>query len=466
MVHEPDAPELELDSQIQATMARGTRVGQIARTHVPGGVTIDLAYEDYAERVALTRRLLEDDTPVVYEASFREDGVYVAVDILKRDDRGFRIIEVKSSTSTKDHHIPDVALQAHVLRQSGLELAGAEVMHLNRECTYPDLSNLFVRSDVTEATLAIKDRVPQWIEEQLAMLSGPIPDVSIGPQCRTPYQCPFMARCWSSLPPHHVSTLYAMRRRALELDEQGYQTIHDLPEDVPLGPIADRQRRSVQEGRLVVEPTLTHALDVFVPPIAFIDVETVGLAVPVWHGCHPYDAVPVQLSCHVQDEDGRVTHHEWLSEGPEDPRPALAERLIRACEGARTVVAYNAGFERRRIEQMAAALPELAGPLQSIAERLVDLLPVIRNHVYHPDFNGSFGLKSVLPALMPELNYDNLPITDGESASLELERLLFNEEKLEPEVRERLRSDLLRYCGQDTRGLARLLEYLRQLAAV
>jgi hypothetical protein len=208
---------------------------------------------------------------------------------------------VKSTASVKDHHLPDVAVQAHVLRQNGLDLVSTEVMHLNRECTYPDLSNLFVRSDVTEEASAIEPSVPRLIAEQTAMLQGPIPDVPIGPHCTTPYECPFMARCWSTLPPHHVSTLYAMRRRALELDEQGYRTIYDLPEDVPLGPIADRQRRAVQEGRMIVEPTLARALDVFVPPIAFLDFETVGLAVPVWEGCHPYDAVPVRFSCHVQE---------------------------------------------------------------------------------------------------------------------------------------------------------------------
>jgi len=274
-----------------------------------------------------------------------------------------------------------------------------------------------------------------------------------------------MARCWSILPPHHVSTLYAMRRRALELDEQGYRTIHDLPEDVPLGKIADRQRRAVQERRIIVEPPLASALEAFVPPIAFLDFETVGLAIPVWEGCHPYDAVPVQFSCHVQEADGRVTHHEWLAGGPEDPRPALAERLIRACEGARTVVAYNAGFEGRCIEQMAEALPALGVPLRSIVARLVDLLPVLRNHVYHPDFGGSFGLKSVLPALEPELRYDGLTIADGETASLELERLLFSGDQLERGAREQLQSDLLRYCHQDTWGLVRLLERLGGLAA-
>jgi predicted RecB family nuclease len=463
MVHEPTAPELQPDDQGQATMDRGTRVGEIARSYVPGGVVIDLPYSAYGERIARTRRALDEGAPAVYEAAFRADGVFVAVDILTRDDRGFRLIEVKSSASVKAHHIPDVAVQAHVLRRNGLDLASTEVVHLNRECTYPDLSNLFVRTDVTEAVRATEASVPRWLGQQVEALQGPVPDVAIGPHCTSPYECPFMARCWRTLPPHHVSTLYAMRRRALELDEQGYRTIHDLPEDVPLGPIQNRQRRAVQEGRIVVEPTLARALDVFVPPLAFLDFEAVGLAVPVWEGCHPYDAVPVQFSCHVQEADGSVTHHEWLAEGPEDPRPRLAERLVAACESARTVVAYNAGFERRCLEQMAEALPALATPLRSIAARLVDLLPVVRQHVYHPDFGGSFGLKSVGPALVPDVRYDGLAIADGGTASLELERLLFQGDGLAPEARERLRSDLLRYCRQDTWALVRLLDRLGQL---
>jgi predicted RecB family nuclease len=466
MVHEPTAPELETDASTQASMDRGSRVGEIARAYVPGGIAIALPYNAYDERAALTRQLIEDGAPAVYEASFRAGGVYVAVDILKREERGFRLIEVKSSLSVKAHHIPDVAVQAHVLKQNGLDLVSTEVMHLNRACAYPDLSTLFLQSDVTEAVGAVDANVPGWVEAQVEMLQGPVPQVPIGPHCTAPYECPFMARCWPTLPPHHVSTLYAMRRRALELDEQGYRTIHDLPEDVPLGKIADRQRRAVQEGRIIVEPTLAKALEVFVPPIAFLDFETVGLAIPVWEGCHPYDAVPVQFSCHVQDADGRVTHHEWLADGPEDPRPTLAARVIEACEGAQTVVAYNAGFERRRLEQMAEALPALAAPLRSIVARLVDLLPVIRNHVYHPDFGGSFSLKRVLPALVPELRYDGLAIADGGTASLELERLLFSGDALEPAASGRLRSDLFRYCHQDTWGLVKLIERLRQITQV
>ncbi|MDO8477188.1 MAG: hypothetical protein Q7W02_13520 [Candidatus Rokubacteria bacterium] len=93
----------------------------------------------------------------------------------------------------------------------------------------------------------------------------------------------------------------------------------------------------------------------------------------------------------------------------------------------------------------------------------MDLSPLVRNHVDPADFGGSFTLKSVLPAMVPELRYDNLAIGDGATASLELERLISQGGELTPEAKAQLRSDLLRYCHQDTWGLVKLLERLRYL---
>jgi hypothetical protein len=462
MVHEPAAPELQWEDLGSGMMDQGARVGELARTYVPGGVLIDLPYNAFAQRLTATKQALLQGSPAIYEAAFRADNVFVSVDILERQGSGHCLVEVKSTTGVKEHHLADVAIQTHVLRRSGLDVHRMEVMHLNRASTYPDLANLFARADVTDAVEALLAGVPQDIAAQMAMLAAALPHVAIGAHCSAPYECPFVERCWPELPPHHVSTLYAMRRRALELDQEGYHTIHDLPGEVALGAIADRQRRAVQAGRLIVEPGLSEALRAFVPPIAFLDFETVGLAVPVWRGCHPYDAVPVQFSCHVVTADGGVTHHAWLAEGAQDPRPALAERLVTACAGARIVVAYNAPFERGCLAHLADAVPQLATPLNAIAARLTDLLPIVRNHVYHPNFGGSFSLKSVLPALVPEVRYDGLAIADGQSASLELVRLLFGGDGLEPNARQTLRGGLLAYCRQDTLGLVKLWERLRR----
>jgi hypothetical protein len=465
MAHEPAAAELDVDDARQALYDQGHRVGELARSYVPGGVLVDLPHDAYEQRLEATRQALAQGAPAVYEAAFRADGVFVSVDILERlwPGPGFRLIEVKSTAGVKEQHLPDVAVQTHVLRGSGLDVSRMEVMHLNRACTYPDLSNLFTRADVTEAVETRLAAVPGEIAAMTAMLAGPLPRVATGPHCSAPYECPFTERCWPVLPPHHVSTLYAMRRRTFELDELGYRTIFDLPEDFPLGAAADRQRRAVQTGRMVVEPALRAALAPFAPPVAFLDFETVGLAIPVWDGCHPYDHVPVQWSAYVPDEGGALRAHDWLAEGPGDPRPALAERLLAACAGARVIVTYGS-FDRDRIRDLAAALPQLTAPLEALATRVVDLLPVVRNHVYHPDFGGSFSLKRVLPALVPEMSYRGLAIAEGETASLELGRLLFHGDEMEPEERARLRADLVAYCRQDTWGLVRLLERLRGLA--
>jgi len=466
-VHEPAAPELEIDRQLQARFDRGHRIGERARAQVPGGILIDLPHDAYEERLARTREALAQGAPAVFEAAFRADGVFVSVDILERmrTERGFCLTEVKSTTSVKEPHLTDVAIQAHVARRSGLEVARLEVMHLNRACTYPDLSNLFVRADVTEPVEARQRGLPGELAALGAMLAGPRPEVATGPHCTSPYECPFMDRCWAPLPAHHVGTLYAMKQRALAaLDEQGYRTIFDLPPDLALAVTADRQRRAVQAGRIVVEPTLARALEACAPPMAFLDFETVGLAIPAWNGCHPYDAVPVQFCCHVEDATGRVTEHAWLADGPADPRPALAERLVAACAGARTIAAYNARFERECLQRLADGVPHLAAPLLQIATRLVDLLPIVRNHVYHPDFGGRFSLKSVLPALVPGLGYGGLAIGDGAMASIELERLLFRGDEMAPAEREGLRADLVGYCRLDAMGMVKLLKRLRELS--
>src|SRR5689334_4725732 len=175
-VHEPDATELVPDVVTRKLFDQGARIGELARTYVPGGVLIDLPHDSFEERVAATRKALAEGAPVVYEASFVADGVYVAVDIVEKTGDGLRLIEVKSSLSAKDVHVQDAAIQAHVALRAGFAVAGVEIMHLNRQCTAPDLSNLFTRTDVTARVEDFLAFVPDKVDDMFAMLSGPIPD--------------------------------------------------------------------------------------------------------------------------------------------------------------------------------------------------------------------------------------------------------------------------------------------------
>lgn len=465
-VHEPDAPELVPSPDLQARFEAGKRVGEAARGFVPGGELIGFRHFEYDRKLAATQAALSRSGPAVYEAALAADDAYAVVDILERGERGFRLIEVKGSTDVKPEHIPDVAIETYVARRTGLTVERSEVMHLNRECRFPDLSNLFLRKDVTAKVEAFLPGIPDELSAQRAMLEGPLPDVPIGDRCFEPYECPFMKRCWPKWPEDHVSTLYIMKRRALELEAKGYHTLHDLPGDLKLSSIQARQVRSVQNGALVVEEALADALAPFAGPLAFLDFETVSPAIPVWNRCRPWDKVPVQFSVHIERPGGGYTHHEWLAEGPGDPRPEQAKKLVDACRGAQAIVAYNSSFERDCIRLMAEVTPDLANELGMLELKLVDLLPVVRNHVYHPQFHGSFSLKSVLPALVADLSYDDLEIKDGALATLELWRLIFDPEQFGERKRVRTRRALLAYCERDSWATVRLLERLRAFAGV
>src|SRR5205809_7063494 len=141
-VHEPDALELQPDKVLQDLFDQGRQVGEVARARYPGGVLIDLPHNAGAERVAATKAALDSGAPAVFEATFIADGTFVAIDVLEKHGAGYRLTEVKSSSSQKPEHNPDVAVQARVAAACGVNVTATEVMHLNKEFRHPDTGEL------------------------------------------------------------------------------------------------------------------------------------------------------------------------------------------------------------------------------------------------------------------------------------------------------------------------------------
>ncbi len=462
-VHEPGAKELQPGKVLQDRFDQGRLVGDIARDRFAGGVLIDLPHDAVERRVRETRDALERGAPAIFEAGFLADDTFVAADVLLRDANGFRLIEVKSSSEIKDDHIPDAAVQVHVLRKSGVDVRHAEVMHLNKEFHFPDQGDLFVREDVTERVQAAVSGVPAEIAAQIAMLEGPLPDVPIGAHCFEPRDCPFMARCWPDRPDHIMRLYNVGPKRGCDYMTLGIHTIADIPPTQKLPPAAKRQIRALEEHRLIVEPGLARALAPFSGKLGFLDFETIARAVPVWPGMAPWEQAAAQFSYHEALGDGSYSHVGYLAEGPHDARPGLARAMLEATAGAEHVVMYTP-FERTRIRSLQQAIPALAADLKLLEAKLIDLHPVIRDNVYHRDFLGSFSLKYVLHPLVPELTYSDLVIVDGLVASVEIARLLFVAHKVPAAERDRVRQDLLSYCERDTWAMVKLLERLRELA--
>jgi hypothetical protein len=462
-VHEPGAVELQPDKVLQDRFDQGTQVGVLARERFPGGVLIDLPHNGVEERLRRTRDALERRVPVIFEASFVADNTYVAVDVLERLDKGFRLVEVKSASSLKDEHIPDAAVQVHVARQDGIDVRVVEIMHLNKEFRHPDLGDLFTSEEVTTPVDDMLPGIPAEIEAQLEVVRGPLPDVAIGLHCFEPRECPFRERCWPQSPDHIIKLYHVGPKKACDYMLTGVHRIAEIPPRQKLPDAAKRQIRSMHEDRLIVESRLAAALEPFAWRLGFLDFETISRAVPVWPGMAPWEQAAAQFSYHEARGDGTYSHVGYLAEGSHDARPELARAMIAATAGAEKVVMYTS-FERTQIRSLQRAVPDLAAGLKQLEDKLIDLHPVIRDHVYHPDFQGSFSLKYVLHPLVPELTYSDLVIVDGLVASVEIARLLFVAQRIPPEERDRVRQDLLDYCERDTWAMVKLLERLRELA--
>lgn len=470
--HEAYAPELVPDAEAEMRFAEGHLVGARARLAMGDGVHLAPGREvAQIEVVKRTAEAMERGERLLFEPGFTAAGASVRADIMARDGDAWVMTEVKSSKwPEKDRdrekkvalHLTDIAVQRWVAGEAKVPIARANLMYLNPECRHPDLSNLFTSVDVTARTAPVVLALPAAVRTMHAMLrDAEPPKVSVGDQCTEPDECPFHARCHDTLPDHHVSELYYAKKQARTLAAEGKTMISDLSaSDAPNAP-AKRQVRAVTTGTRIVEPGLANALTAIACPIAYLDFETVQLAVPRWPGCGPQAMVTVQFSVHREGFADDTTR-QYLARRGGDPRPQLITELIDACAGAACVVVYYEAFEKARIRELADWFPEHASALMDISDRIVDLLPIVRDHVYDPEFHGSFSLKKVLPALVPDLDYSDLVIQDGGAATAGIYRLLFDQ-GLDADAQAALRTDLLAYCHRDTEAMVKLVAKLKEL---
>jgi len=462
-VHEPELGDVP-DATAVAIMEQGREVGKLARQLFAGGV--EVPFGDPEQAIRITRELIANpEVPAIFEAAFENGGVFVRVDILhRRRDNRWRLIEVKSTADLKEQHLDDVAIQYRVVSRSGLDLASACLAHVNRNYVYQgDSTDVWRFFRIKNLTRRVEQLLPKLTfqlrsELRVLVMANP-PDIPTGPHCTDPITCEFFDRCNLPRPNDHIGYLPRLHASAAEeLEELGVQSISEIPADFPL---SERQRRActaVQTGEPWFSEDLSKELGSLKYPLYFMDFESVNPAIPRFSGMRPFDQLPFQWSLHVQREgSAEVEHHEFLATDVADPRHEFISSLCDALGESGSIVVY-AAFESQRLSELAAWLPEFAERIKRIQSRLWDLLPIVREHVYHPAFGGSYSLKAVLPALVPEMSYEGMVVANGQDAGLAWESLVRG--GLDQSERERARMALLDYCGKDTLALVRLLATL------
>ena len=457
-----------VDPAQQARFDAGTAVGELARHRFPGGRLVDEKYYEHEQAVRTTRRLLRSvPVPPLYEAAFSFEGIRTRIDVLhKSGGPGFDLVEVKSSTRVSPVHIPDVAIQMHVLEGAGIPVDRTWLMHINNGYIYQggpyELEQLFSLEDVTERARAFAtDNVESDLAQMWeALQQDSEPDIETGGHCNKPYTCWFFGHCHRDEPEHPVRQLPRLGEKLwVSLREAGVGAIRDVPVDFPgLNDTHRRVRDSVITGQPFVGPDLGATLNEIAYPVSFMDFETIGPALPLYVGTRPYQTIPFQWSLHIRDADGVMTHREFLNDDPNDPRERFVVSLLDAVLSEGSVVVYSS-YEKTILTDMARLFPQYESRLEALCDRLFDLLQVARSHYYHPGFHGSYSLKSTLPALAPDLAYTDLDVQSGEVASVEYARMI-SEDALESE-KTQIREALLAYCKRDTEALVRVLDALQ-----
>lgn len=470
-VHQPDLAA-EPDEGARASMEQGQLVGTEARKAFPGGVLVDADHSELGKAIAITRDLVANpDVPAIFEGTFEADNVLVRVDVLKRDPaNSFQILEVKSSTKLKDEYRYDIGIQKHVVGRSGLKVSSACLMHINRDYVYArenyDHGQLFRTLEITSEIAIDEAEIESRVKDQLRILAASEPpEVKAGSQCMDPVKCEFFDQCNQPAPEFHVSTLPRISSKALkQLAALNIEMIHAVAEDFPLTETQKIVRNAVQSGELWVNPDLAAELSQLTYPLCFMDFETINPALPRFSGMHPYAYIPFQWSVHrIESLGAELQHFEFLANDDTDPRIPFIETLLVAIKRAGTIVVYNQSFEKTRLQEIADLMPKYAPSIAEALNHIWDLLPCIRRNAYHPAFGGSFSLKSVLPALVPDMTYEGMDVPNGEAAGIAFTKML--DPSTLADDRASLREELLRYCGQDTLATVRILELLVKFAS-
>lgn len=460
-----------IDASSQARFDVGNQIGKLAQSLFLGGKEVPFPLDrNFPSMVKTTQDYLEQNLPYIYEAAFIEEGVLVLCDILVRTEKGFDCYEVKSSTTVKDYHISDAAIQYYVLQKAGINVRNMYVLNLNsnyyKEGDTLDLKALFKAHDITEKVLKQQLSIPENLEAMKATLLGEEPEKSIGMHCTNPFPCEFKAYCWPELPRPNVFDIPRINNeRAWAFYNEGKVELSDLEK----GDVKGNQEQYVQIQLSGAEQRNFDKIDAWLSdlqfPLYFLDFETIMPALPLWPGTRPFQPhYAVQYSLHVlKDPGAELEHFEYLANFSEDWRTDIALSLLSKLGSEGTILAYNESFEKACIQRLMDWVPERKEALASLQKRFKDLItPFAKGWWIKAEMGGSTSIKSVYPTIVPnsEHQYRGLTINNGGDASRELLRLA--KQRINPTLMEdqALRKDLLAYCELDTLAMVEIYRKL------
>lgn len=412
---------------------------------------------------------IASDTKKLHWQETYNDGLFqVRTDALIFDESAnvYDLYEIKSSSEVDKINIYDVTFQALILEDQ-ISLRNIFVITLNKEYVRQgplDITQLF-------SVVLVDELVDDKREETLILRKDALKVMQLDTQdslepCVKPKTCPCVDVCHPDLPDYSIYDIARIKKdKILQLKANKIISIHDVPADFAL---SGKQRKHVDVAQSglpeINQLKIAQELASFQYPLHFFDYETYNAAVPPHDGYRPYQQMVFQYSLHSIDENGQITHAEYVADTEGDSALLTSEHLKENFAETGTVLVWNKSFEMSRNTEMAERYPDLADFLLSINNRVYDLGDIFSKDMYiHPGFKGSWSIKNVLPVLVPELSYKDLEIGKGDQAMLSWWEMR-NGTMSEIE-KENIKQSLLKYCELDTWAMVEIWRKLKGIDA-
>ena len=456
----------ELDSD--SIKDNGNKVHDVARDLLGNHVTISYN-TDLKVMIEETKKYLKKDNIVICEASFLYKNNFCSVDILEKQKNDFYLYEVKGATEEKEVFLKDISFQYYVLNKLGYKIKKYYLVYLNNKYYKHgklDLNKLFVKVDVTDKVIKLQDMVDLKIREiGEYMKNKNEPGDSIDTHCFKPYKCPFWNYCTLNLPTLNVFDIYKLSKsKMIDYYKKGIITFNDLSkEKLNANQTMQIDYELNNKDDYINKDKIKEFLNTLTYPLYFLDFETFQNPIPKFDNTCPYQKIPFQYSLHYIEKNNKLYHKEFLGT-MEDPRRELALKLVSDIPKDVCVLAYNMGFEKAVIKNLAYLFPDLKMQLLNIHDNIKDLMtPFQKKYYYNKRMQGSYSIKYVLPALFPNdptLDYKNLELVHNGSEAMSYYDTLFEKTKEEQEY---IRERLLKYCYLDTYAMVKIYEKLLEV---
>ena len=473
-IHRPDLPEFEISNSLQNIFDEGYEVEEYAKKLFPGFVEPKGSWNDsWNDVVAESSRLIAEQTQCIYQPTLVVNGFNMRSDFLKWNDvnEKWDLYEVKSGTSIKEppevrDHISDLAFQTSVLLQLDLAVGKKYIVHINNQYVREgaiDCNKLFTIVDCTDKVNVRLEGIEDEMvaaKEYLSQKDEPTNGCNCHFKSRS-NQCESFETSHSEIPDYSVHDISYIGKKPEVLREwvkSGIYEFHQIPDPTIL---SDKQQDQIR-----VHLTQKEEIDIdkvrefcksFTYPIYFVDYESVHPAIPMFDGYNPYTQMVYLASVHyIKEKGGKLEHTEYLHPDATDPGPAVASFLSDTIDPEGTALVWNEGFEKPRNRELGERYPEFQNIMERINNQVVDLATPFKDHDYiHPDFEGSWSVKAVLPVLAKHLSYDEIAMYQSDDIDTDSWLEMVDSSTTSKRKKE-LGSALREYCKLDTLAMVEI----------